>query len=588
MFEILPVALRHDKFGAPDMLKSFAAWRCFVRMTGSKRGRARRRAAVLRLCHIPFVVSITLIAPSQPQAQTTNQKRDEKEVSSRQQADTVIQQGMLLLHEKRYGEALAEFRLLEKQSPLNPDALSGEGIALALMGRSDEAIDTLKRALAVDPSYWLARRELGILYWSKGRKQDAAGELEPLIVLHPDDGPVNSILGQYELERKSYPAALAYFSRIPAEMAADPSLALMGAEAQLNTRDIARAAETLKDLVGRPDLTNDMRFKLAWMLGQAKLSKEAIQEFNKLPTDYPDRFRRNYGLALAYFNERDYQKCIQTLKPVLATGRTEPELYSLLGVAEEKSGQTQEAYEAFREGILQNPTNPRNYLNIATLASQHLNYKLAAEMLTEGIARIPQAHELFLSRGIAYTLAARFDEAKRDYQRAIEMAPEDYGGYLAMGISELEEGNLNGAIQSLRKAAVHGTNDPRCYYFLTESLIQKGAAPGGSEFQEALESINTAVSLEPNFAHAYVDRAKLELARGDAKTALVDLEHARSIDPNSSSIAYLLARAYQRKGERAKADALFAQVQEQGDRDLQQFAKDSLTETLVVVSTGNR
>jgi len=33
---------------------------------------------------------------------------------------------------------------------------------------------------------------------------------------------------------------------------------------------------------------------------------------------------------------------------------------------------------------------------------------------------------------------------------------------------------------------------------------------------------------------------------------------------------------------------LFAQVQEQGDRDLQQFAKDSLTETLVVVSTGNR
>ena len=588
MLEILPVALRHDKLELPGMLKSFAAWRCFVRMTGSKRGRARRRAAVLRLCHIPFVVSITLIAPSQPQAQTTNQKRDEKEVSSRQQADTVIQQGMLLLHEKRYREALAEFRLLEKQSPLNPDALSGEGIALALMGRSDEAIDTLKRALAVDPSYWLAHRELGILYWSKGRKQDAAEELEPLIVLHPDDAPVNSILGQYELERKSYPAALAYFSRIPAEMAADPSLALMGAEAQLNTRDIARAAETLKDLVGRPDLTNDMRFKLAWMLGQAKLSKEAIQEFNKLPTDYPDRFRRNYGLALAYFNERDYQKCIQTLKPVLATGGTEPELYSLLGVAEEKGGQTQEAYEAFREGILQNPTNSHNYLNIATLASQHLNYKLAAEMLTEGIARIPQAHELFLSRGIAYTLAARFDEAKRDYQRAIEMAPEDYGGYLAMGISELEEGNLNGAIQSFRKAAVHGPKDPRCYYFLTESLIQKGAAPESSEFQEALESINTAVSLEPNFAHAYVDRAKLELARGDAKTALVDLEHARSIDPNSSSIAYLLARAYQRKGERAKADALFAQVQEQGDRDLQQFAKDSLTETLVVVSTGNR
>src|SRR5437667_3302827 len=137
MLEILPVALRHDKLELPGMLKSFAAWRCFVRMTVSKPGRARQRAALSRLCHIPFVVSMTLIAASQPQAQTTNQKRDEKEVSSRQQADTMIQQGMLLLHEKRYGEALAEFRLLEKQSPLNPHALSGKGMALASLGRSD-------------------------------------------------------------------------------------------------------------------------------------------------------------------------------------------------------------------------------------------------------------------------------------------------------------------------------------------------------------------------------------------------------------------------------------------------------------------
>src|SRR5207244_11015377 len=147
-------------------------------------------------------------------------------------------------------------------------------------------------------------------------------------------------------------------------MAADPSLALMGAEAQLNTRDIARAAETLEDVVGRPDLTNAMGFKLPWRLGQAKLSKEAIQEFNKLPTDYPDRFRRNYGLALAYFNERGYQKCIQTLKPVLATARSEPELYRLLGVADEKSEPTHEADVALREGMLQNAANRQNNRNM--------------------------------------------------------------------------------------------------------------------------------------------------------------------------------------------------------------------------------
>jgi predicted Zn-dependent protease len=182
---------------------------------------------------------------------------------------------------------------------------------------------------------------------------------------------VNVILGQYELERKNYEKALAYFSRVPAEMAADPNLALMGAEAQLHSSEKARAEQILKGLEERPDLTAEVRFKLAWLLGQTGLSKEAVQKFNKLPPNYPDEFRRNYGLALAYFAEQDYQECVQTLKPLLGTGMTQPDIYSLLGIAEERSGHTQEAYQAFREGILKNPANTQNYLNFATLSSEH-------------------------------------------------------------------------------------------------------------------------------------------------------------------------------------------------------------------------
>ena len=104
--------------------------------------------------------------------------------------------------------------------------------------------------------------------------------------------------------------------------------------------------------------------------------------------------------------------------------------------------------------------------------------------------------------------------------------------------------------------------------------------------QEAQQSINTALSLEPNFAHAYADRAKLELAQGNAKKAIVDLERARSADPKSRQIAYALARAYQRDGDKAKADRLFREVRGQSDEDAGQFAKDSLTETLAVVSGG--
>lgn len=536
---------------------------------------------------IPFLVSAMLIVPSQPQAQTSIPQHNRRtDSSSEPSADAIYERGMLLVQQKHYDEAVTYFRRLQTRFPHSPQGFTGEGIALALMGEPQKAIDVLKAALLVDPSYWVARRELGILYWSEGLRQDAAEALEPLVDLHPDDGPVNSILGQYEVERKNYGKALAYFSRVPAETAADPNLALMDAEAQLHSSEKTRAEQTLKSLEGRPDLTVEVRFRLAWLLGEAGLSKEAVQEFNKLPPDYPDRFRRSYGLALAYFTEQDYRDCVQTIKPLIGTGMTQPELYSLVGVAEEKSGHTQEAYQAFREGILKNPANPLNYLNFATLSSEHQNYELAAEVLTEGLARNPQAHELLLSRGIAYTLAARFAEAKQDYQRAIEMAPEDYGVYLAMGISEQEGGSLDDAVRLFREATLREPKDPRPYCFLTETLMQRGAVPGSSAFQEAQQSINTALSLEPNFAYAYADRAKLELAQGNTKKAIADLERARSADPKSREIAYALARAYQRDGDKAKANRLFRDVQDQSDEDAGQFAKESLTETLAVVSGG--
>src|SRR6266403_2240081 len=321
--------------------------------------RVWQRRRVWCPCQILISVSLTLIAASQSFAQSPNSRSGHQASAAASSEDSIYQSAMLLVHQKRYDNALVQFRLLETQFPQHPQGFTGEAIALALTGESQRAIDILKKALEIDTNYWLARRELGVLHWSAGLKQDSADQLGPLVHLHPDDGPVNVILGQYELERKNYGKALAYFSRVPAEMAADPNLALMGAEAQLRSSEKTRAEQTLKGLERRPDLTAEARFRLAWLLGQAGLSKEAVQEFNKLPPNYPDRFGRSYGLALAYFAEQDYQECVQTLKSLLGTGMTQPEIYSLMGVAEERSGHTQEAYQAFRKVFSRTPRTHR-------------------------------------------------------------------------------------------------------------------------------------------------------------------------------------------------------------------------------------
>jgi tetratricopeptide (TPR) repeat protein len=499
-------------------------------------------------------------------------------------AGAEYEKGMQLLRQQRYGEALALFRLVEQQAPQSPQGLTGEGIALALMGKGEDAITALQKALALDPTFWVAQRELGIVYWSQGRKGEAAEELRPLVKLHPDDGVGNAILGQYEFEETHYDQALQYLSRIPGQVAADPALSLIAAGAQLKSGQAIAAAQTLKSLLDRPGLTNSQLFQLAWLLNQAELYKESIQTLSKVPPDFPDALRHYYELAFAYYGDAQNDKCITTLNKLLKNGSTSPEVYALLGAAMEKDGRTKEAYDTFRQGILQNPRDPQNYLNIATLACQHTNYDLAAQILTSGISFIPDSHELVFSRGIAYTLKGDYTSAQRDYDRAIHMAPRDEGNYIAMGLSKLISGDLESAVQAMQKAAELEPKDPRPYYFETEALLQRGLTSGTPEFEQAQGAIDQALALDSSLAGAYADRARLELLAGDTRGAVSDLERAHKADPTATTITYRLAQAYHQTGRTAEASALFAQVKEGSEQEAKDLARRSLSQALVVIS----
>jgi tetratricopeptide (TPR) repeat protein len=495
---------------------------------------------------------------------------------------------MRLLNEKRYAEAFEEFRQVEQLDPRIPQGQSGQGIALALMGRREEAIKALRKALEIDPTFWVARRQLGIVLWSQGLKAEARDQLQQVSQLIPNDPPVIVLLGQYEFEHQNYLQALTYFSKAPGPVEQDAQLSLMKAQALLKTSQKDEARKVLSALAARTGLSPEQRFRVAWGLGEAELYKPSIEAFRSLPADYPDPFSRDYGLALAYFEDKRFSKCIETLKSLEARNIARPELFSLLGVAEEKVGETKEAYDAFRQGILANPNDAQNYLNLATLASQHLNYDLAAQILSQAIERIPSDHELYLSRGIAYTLKAKFPEAVEDYRRAINLAPNDAGNHIALGLCQLETGDLEGALQAFQQAGDLGSKAPEAYYFLAEALIQKGVEPGTPSFERASQAIDKALSLDSNLPYAYLDRAKLALRADATDQAIADLERAQALDPKSRSIAYVLAQAYQRKGETAKAEALFASVKESSETEARQFRRDALTQALVVISGSER
>jgi Flp pilus assembly protein TadD len=93
----------------------------------------------------------------------------------------IVYSGQLRLARGRYDEALADFKQVESDPAVTGDALEGEGLALALLQRSDEAFEVLQKAVAAKPSAWRAWNALGSEYDARRRWPEAEAAYERAI-----------------------------------------------------------------------------------------------------------------------------------------------------------------------------------------------------------------------------------------------------------------------------------------------------------------------------------------------------------------------------------------------------------------------
>jgi len=94
--------------------------------------------------------------------------------------------GWILLHKKKYADAVAMFNKSLKISSKNPRAYMGLGMAYEKLGNNAFCIKSYKEALKLKPSWYYAHYELGKIYHKMGEKQLYFTELDTLVAKHPD------------------------------------------------------------------------------------------------------------------------------------------------------------------------------------------------------------------------------------------------------------------------------------------------------------------------------------------------------------------------------------------------------------------
>src|SRR5579859_725665 len=353
----------------------------------------------------------------------------------------------------------------------------------------------------------------------------------------------------------------------------DSQAILQSARAALN----AGKQEQASLILARLSATDgESHFAAATMLVEHKSYATAAREFHIARQTYKDPYIAGYDETLAYVNAENYTAALATANDLLNHGYRTSELAELAATAYRKSGRTQEAYNALRLAAHLNPKNEDAYIELCEMALDKDDYDLGLQIANIGISNLPASGHLYLQRGVMRAMKGQFDEAEKDFTRASELDPSEVLPDVALGLVAMQVGNLDGAVQSLRRAVARHPDNYLAQYWFSKALEHAVAAPGTKEGAEVLSALQESVRLNPNFWHSRADLGKTLLDNGKVEPAIVQLQKAADLNPTATGPLYLLAQAYRRKGDNARARELVARVSTMQTDDRDALAKTTL------------
>jgi tetratricopeptide (TPR) repeat protein len=150
-----------------------------------------------------------------------------------------------------------------------------------------------------------------------------------------------------------------------------------------------------------------------------------------------------------------------------------------------------------------------------------------------------------MNRADYYCSVNKFDVAQADYEKVVEVWPDNFIGYLLRGRNQLSLGRYAGVVDDMGQVIeAYEEADLRLDgpVLLFEAHLYRGIAYLRlNRSEEAIADITLALQMRPQDVVAMKHRADAYLQAGDLRSAVGDLTHIISLQPKD-------ADAYNRRG----------------------------------------
>ncbi|MGB7135502.1 MAG: tetratricopeptide repeat protein [Acidobacteriaceae bacterium] len=274
-----------------------------------------------------------------------------------------------------------------------------------------------------------------------------------------------------------------------------------------------------------------------------------------------DPYATGVNLGICYLGTGNYKQAIVVLDALDASGLGNAAVENLLAQAYIGNAQPQDALRSFRRAVGATPKDEKLYDYLADACTDHKDFALGLEIVDEGLAQLPGSARLHYERALFLSQLGSFEAGGRpEFERAAQLAPNSYIGFLAVVQKDLYEGDLAAADKVLHQAIGAGQRDYRMLSLLGTVLLHEGAAPGEPRFVEAQSALEESARENPGYSATQIALGKIYLMENQAQKAVDHLEAGRRLEPDNPAVYASLASAYDQLGEHAEARLMRLQM----------------------------
>ena len=495
-----------------------------------------------------------------------------------------LERGDGYFDQKKYREAILEYRSVLDKDPKNTRAVQRLGIAHYELGELGQSYGYLRRASETDPNDVEVRWRLGALAVLSRQMEEARRHATFVLQKAPDSVEGLALMADTAETREEVEVAVRRISEARERLPERERLGRVLGLLYLKKGDLPKAEEAFRDAVKSAPQSVDAHSALATLYSARGQAVEAEKEFRaaadaappasparlRLADFYLARGRRDDAkkvlttitaqspdyapawlrLADTALAEQKYDEAEKAVQAVLQKNPRHQEALLLAAQSRLQQGKTDEALQQIQTALKYDPKFPPAHYQLALAHLQAGNEQQARAALKQAITLAPGYAEAALRLAELDVQGGGPDAAIDDLDKLLKERPGIPRAYELLGAAYLKKGDPARALEAYGKfQQLMPPTDPRAAYYAGLALRAQGRRA------EARKAFESAMAVAPGSAEPLTQLVEMAFEDHQPDLALAIARKQAQASPRSAAVQAVLGRVFQRRGELSDAEA---------------------------------